>query len=290
MLKHTILRLIASVTLSVGVCHPVVAFPRPLSPEESEFARLISAFPVDTDIGQITCAAGKLFLGRPYVAGSLNVTPDPTKTEMLVCRLDAFDCVTLVEMSLALARTCVSETRDWKQLQSELETLRYRGGQRGGFATRLHYFSDWIRDNAARGIVQDLTSALGGLPDTKPLTFMTSHRSAYRQLARDDVWSDVRRTEEALGLAPRAVIPKRSLPSVIPFIKSGDILAFATSVPGLDVAHVGLAIRLEDGNLHLLHAPEPGNRVQISREPLVSYTRSIPAHIGLMVARPLAMH
>lgn len=289
MLKRGLRRLLVLLAFSLGLPSTVEAFPRPLPPEEGQFVKLLAALPSEADMGRRVVAAARLFLGKPYVAGSLNVNSDPSEPETLVCRLDAFDCVTLVEVSVALARTHGREGRDWKIFQSELESLRYRGGQRRGYASRLHYFSDWLRDNAARGVVQDLTPALGGLLDTRPLNFMTSHRSAYRQLAHEQVWRDVRKTEEALSRLPRPVIPKNRLADAIPLIQSGDILAFTTGVQGLDVAHVGLAVRLDDGNLHVLHAPEKGQNVQITRQPLVPYTQSVAGHTGLMVARPLAL-
>ena len=33
--------------------------------------------------------------------------------------------------------------------------MRYRGGKRRGYASRLHYFSEWISDGAQRGLVAD---------------------------------------------------------------------------------------------------------------------------------------
>ena len=43
--------------------------------------------------------------------------------------------------------------------------MRYRGGKRRGYASRLHYFSEWISDGARRGLVRDLGAELGGAED-----------------------------------------------------------------------------------------------------------------------------
>ncbi|MEB3284051.1 MAG: N-acetylmuramoyl-L-alanine amidase-like domain-containing protein [Candidatus Sericytochromatia bacterium] len=268
---------------------PALAFPPPLPEEETHFVKLMAALKADQDIGLVTIAAAAKFLGRPYVAGSLNVTNDPELRETLVCRFDAFDCVTLVETSLAMARARTRSDSGWKRFRSELETLRYRGGQREGYASRLHYFTEWIRDNDARGIVKDLTPALGGEPVSRPLNFMSRHRKAYGQLLNDEVWAQVRETERVVSRRPRSVIPKNRLPAVVPMLQSGDILAFATGVEGLDVAHVGLAIRKDDGVVYLLHAPEKGQPVQISKKPLLQYILGIAGHTGLMIARPQAV-
>ena len=42
----------------------------------------------------------------------------------------------------------------------EIERMRYRGGKRRGYASRLHYFSEWISDGARRGLVRDLGKEL----------------------------------------------------------------------------------------------------------------------------------
>jgi hypothetical protein len=101
------------------------------------------------------------------------------------------------------------------------------------------------------------------------------------------VWVEVRKTEDALSRVGRAVIPKKLIATAEPLIQTGDILAFAAGVKGLDVSHVGLAVRQADGHVHVLHAPEKGKPVQITRQSLVAYTNSIPGHTGLLVARPL---
>jgi hypothetical protein len=57
-------------------------------------------------------------------------------------------------------------------------------------------------------------------------------------------------------------------------------------VSGLDVAHTGLALRI-DGRLHLLHAPLVGDSVEISEVPLAERILDISGQDGIMVARPV---
>ena len=69
--------------------------------------------------------------------------------------------------------------------ERELVASRYRGGTLSDYASRLHYFDDWIDDNESRKRLANLTQALGG----EPLTRSYFHISS-RVLARADVSSE----------------------------------------------------------------------------------------------------
>ena len=136
--------------------------------------------------------------------------------------------------------------------------MRYRGGERGAYATRLHYFSEWISDGASRGLVRDLGGELGGIEDARPLRFMTEHRASYPALADDSVVAEIAAIERGLDGRPRRVVPTDRIASVVDRIETGDVLAFATAIPGLDVTHAAFACRTDDGVLRVLHAPLSG--------------------------------
>lgn len=251
----------------------------------AEAARgLSSAMPLPA----LALAVAERFIGLPYLENSLNVGEARAgRAEPLVSRLDGFDCVTLVESSLAIARAISLAEPQPHAFKRELETLRYRGGRRSDFASRLNYFSEWISDNARRGILVDLTPTLGGIPDARPLTFMSTHRQAYAPMADGGIFEGIRKVEAALSREPRSVIPMERAREILPQLQPGDILAFTTRIPGLDVVHTGLVARGPSGALHLLHAPEPGEPVTLSSKPLSEYFGSSKRHAGLMVARPL---
>ncbi len=52
--------------------------------------------------------------------------------------------------------------------------------------------------------------------------------------------------------------------------ENGDLIAITTDIKGLDVMHVGLAVRL-GSRIHLLHASEAEKRVVISDVTLHQY-------------------
>ena len=243
--------------------------------------------------GQSVVRVGELAVGSPYEAFALEAYikagGNPTGLEPLALSLKRFDCVTLVESCLAVARLGTKTDKPkWQQFAREIERMRYRGGKRAGYASRLHYFSEWISDGAKRGLVRDLGAELGGVNDDRPLRFMTEHRSSYPALANDKVFNEIAEMERSLDSHPRYVVKAERIPEVQDRIQTGDVLAFATAVPGIDVSHAALAYRDSAGVLRVLHAPLSGGAVEITRTTLPEYVSAIRRATGILVARPFA--
>jgi len=236
---------------------------------------------------------GELAIGTPYepytLEAYIKAGGDPKSVEPLTVSLTRFDCVTLVESCLAVARASDDEKfPSWARFSREVERMRYRGGKRGSYTSRLHYFSEWISDGEKRGLVRNLGRDLGGENDTRPLRFMTEHRSSYPALADDRVFAEIGKMEERLDGNPRWVVPTADIPRVEGRIETGDVLAFATAIPGIDVTHAAFAYRGNDGVLRVLHAPLSGGAVEITRSTLPEYVARIKRSTGILVARPLA--
>ncbi len=243
------------------------------------------------ELGAAIAAIGRTFVGTAYVPRTLEMEGP----ERVVINFRGLDCVTFVETAFALARfvrgggvgLLGSRPQAEARYEALLTELRYRGGVLDGYPSRLHYFSEWIADNARRGLVADLTAGLGGVADEEPIDFMTTHPEAYRQLADPATVAAVRDTERALNAAGRLYVPQERIGAVAHSIREGDVIAATSTVPGLDVAHTGLAVRV-NGALHLLHAPLVGDSVEISTVPLAERISGISGQDGIMVARPIA--
>jgi hypothetical protein len=242
-------------------------------------------------MGRAAARVGELALGSPYRAGTLEeylAAPAASPLEEpLTAYLTGFDCVTLVESTLAIARAAARPRAGWDDFAREVERMRYRGGVREGYPSRLHYFSEWIADNAARGLVRELGPGLGAVGDARPLRFMTTHRSAYRALADDGVYRAIGQMEHRLDASPRHVVPTARIASIVGHLETGDVLGFATSIEGLDCTHTGLAWRDHAGVMRVLHAPLSGGEVQVSRGTLPQYVAGLHSGTGILVARPL---
>ena len=243
-------------------------------------------------MGELVARIGETFVGTPYAPHTLEVTGE----ERLVVELQELDCVTFVENVLALAlfvQTVPSFILDepGKQYRSFysaiLERIRYREGTLDGYPSRLHYFSEWITDNGNKGILLNVSEELGGVADTEPIEFMTTHPGAYRQLGEDpEFLSALQAVESRLNKSPRFYIPAERIAEVAGRIRDGDVIAATSTVAGLDIGHTGIAL-WKDGGLHLLHAPLVGGVVQISEVPLADRILHIGNQDGVMVARPL---
>jgi hypothetical protein len=235
-----------------------------------------------TDRGDELVAIGKSFLGTPYVAQTLEGGAEET----LVVTLLGLDCTTFVENVLAFSLIKKEPDPDFDDFVKALEQLRYRDGNLNGYGSRLHYFSEWISNNEAKGLVKNITASLGGAEVVKDLNFMSQHRNLYPAMAGEPVFQDIADTETLISKEPLCVLSQEMLSENEGAIRSGDILALATSIDGLDVTHTGFAIRLEDNRIHLLHASSSG-AVEISALPLVEYLKKIKKNTGIIVARPV---
>jgi hypothetical protein len=233
-------------------------------------------------VGDLVAEMGRSFLGRPYEGNTLEEEGE----EHLVVNVRAFDCVTLCETALALARAVKLHAGSTAVYCTQLQLIRYRSGTIRGYASRLHYFSEWIADNERKKVLANITRELGGRRDPRTLNFMSSHRGAYPRLASGAERAAVAAAERGLLAIPRYLLPKENVEGVLELIRDGDIIAITTSVEGLDVSHTGIALR-DGGTTRLLHAPNAGDPVQITRGSLSEYLNAHEKQTGIMVARPL---
>ncbi len=226
----------------------------------------------------------KQMLGVPYVAGTL----DGNKEERLVVRTDALDCTTFVETVLAL---CIADRRDARNFagfKKALTDVRYWDGVLDGYASRLHYFSDWISNNERMGFLKECTSETScSQPKELWLDFMTTHVDSYQPMKKDSslVFQMVT-IEKAWQGVEVSFIPKDKLhlsPDDLK-IKDGDILAITTNIKGLDVVHVGFAF-WKSGQLHLLHASSVAKKVIEDTQSLYDYSKNKKAHTGVRAIR-----
>lgn len=226
----------------------------------------------------------KQMLSVPYVAGTL----DGNSSEELVIRTDALDCTTFVETVLAL---CIADRRDARSFagfKKALTDVRYRKGVLNGYASRLHYFTDWIRDNEQMGFVKECTSeATCAQSQELWLDFMSTHVDSYLPMKKDaSLVKEIALLEKNWQGVQVAYIPKDklNLSSEELKIKDGDILAITTNIKGLDVVHVGFAF-WKSGKLHLLHASSIAKKVIEDPQSLCDYSKNKKAHTGVRAMR-----
>jgi len=229
---------------------------------------------------ELILTAGRHFLESPYEAGTL----DREGPEGLVINLRGFDCVTFVESALVLAGLIRSGKTSFRDFTAGLERIRYRGGRCAGYASRLHYFTDWLCDNGRKGLILDITREIGGIPCRKRLHFLTDRREEHPGLKDPAEFRRLRIVEAVCSRRPLYFIPKAALETAADRIMDGDILAMTTEERGIDVSHTGLAVRIK-GQIRLLHASSAAGKVVLSDLPLGRYLRARRSRTGIIVGR-----
>ncbi len=239
-------------------------------------------------LAETTIKIGKQFLGNPYTPHTLDVNP----TEQLVVNVREFDCTTYLETVLALSLTwqAVPNKKDSllfdETFRRYLTRLRYRDGRIEGYASRLHYFSDWLRDNERHGLLRDVTHDLpGSISVAKTVSYMTTSMYRYPRLNDPAIFKQVAQTEASLSQQPFAFIPKKNIRQAEAQLQDGDIIMLMAARPGLDMKHVGLAVRQPDGRMHLLHASSDQGAVVITKYPISDYLLWHKHLSGIRVAR-----
>lgn len=222
-------------------------------------------------------------LGVPYVAGTL----EENGPERLVVSLQKLDCTTFVETVVALVECNKRGQCSFADFKKNLVRVRYRGGKIDGYASRLHYFSDWIHENEARGIVSELTDSMNPSIRIVSLNFMTEHPDAYPAFRNSpSAYAAMQQVERAWVDYRMPYIPKSQVISSADSldIQDGDIIVLTTSVAGLDVSHVGFACRVGTV-VHLLHASSRYKQVTIEPVSLSDYLQSQKTIMGIRIVR-----
>ena len=226
------------------------------------------------------------FLDVPYVAHTLEVNDD----ERLVVNTRQLDCTTLVETVAALKLCTQAGKHGFADYLNALRQLRYRQGRMAGYPSRLHYFTDWIRDKVAMQLVTDIQQPNPpfSVVQTVNVDYMSTHTSAYKALkANAALVPEIRAAEQSLTGMKVRYIPKRSLRNnalLRKVIKDGDILAITCNKKGLDIAHLGFAVWRSNG-LHLLNASMIHKKVIEEPMTLYQYMQKHKTHTGIRVVR-----
>jgi hypothetical protein len=229
---------------------------------------------------EVILEVAKFFLETPYVAATL----EPDGEEKLVVNLREMDCTTYVEYVLAASRCIRSNKTQFDDFAFQLATLRYRNGTINGYPSRLHYFSDWLHDNQKKGLLDIISDQIGDSIHDVKVDFMTRNRHFYKQLLDDSNFAEILAMEKEMSTYTMKYISKSKIDDVANLIHNGDVIALVTSIAGLDVSHVGLAIQV-NGKLHLIHASTTDAKVVISKISLSEYLSGYKRIDGILVGR-----
>ncbi len=235
---------------------------------------------------------GKTFLGDAYPKAKKAAVRQSdgtrqylsTSNEELDVNLTQFNCVTFVENMIALTQTRLSSNPNFEYFKQNLANIRYRNGVID-YASRLHYFSDWLYENEKRGILTNITQEIGGQPFNKNVSYLSSSKNVLtKNKSNYTTFVSMKKVEKEISSRPKYFIPKDRIPEVESKIKNGDIIGITNRLEGMDMAHTGFAI-WRNGQLYLMHASSQYHRVVISSKPLKDYLAGNKLQTGIMVGR-----
>lgn len=226
--------------------------------------------------------------GLPYVAHTLEVN----KTEKLVVNLRQLDCTTYVENVFALYLCMKQEKLSFKDFCNNLYTMRYRGGAGVHYASRLHYFTDWIADNQSKGLCEEVQAPVPPFSAVQKINvyYMSAHPEKYKMLKENpkDV-SKIAASEKKINGRTYRYIPKsavRNTRLLRETVHDGDIIALTTTLKGLDIQHIGFAVWHAD-SLHLLNASSLRHKVVEEPQLLYNYLLKQKTMTGMRIIRIL---
>lgn len=219
--------------------------------------------------------SAKLFLGTAYVPGTL----DHDSTEQLVVNLKGMDCITMIEYALAL-----KDAIDEKTFNEKLISLRYRSGNLSGYASRVHYLSEWIQQLLTLTPYSEIIG--DGQNCFEPqFGYMSAHPDSYRNLkGQPQNVILIKKIEELLNdkMLGYPFFTRESFRKAE--LRHGDLVAFKSKIKGLDFDHVGIVV-LENGKSRLLHASFDKKKVLITEESVFDYFDRIRKFDGVTVIR-----
>ena len=264
--------ILLSSTLSYAAVH--VSQMKFCSPEDTvQINNILAEFGGNAQTaGKTALQIAERFVGRPYIAHSLE-----DSTEQLTINVAEFDCVTFVETVVALTLTTQISNPTWRDYTRYLESVRYRKGEMNGYASRLHYMTEWITDNVYRGNIREVTSEIGSVATmVKSLNYMSKNKDKYPALQDSTILAGIKNAEmgyrnhQIIYLKKEVVSKKTSYDN----LKDGDIIVILSKVDGLDTSHVGF-IKKIDGKPHLLHASSKAGSVIVDEMDLKEYFKRV---------------
>lgn len=246
------------------------------------YGKVAAAVSSRTDLptSDLTVQIALSLLGTPYVGGTLE-----GEAEELRIFLDKTDCILFVEACVCMALTFKGleivqgstpkpAEPSYELFCANIRNMRYRDGVVNGYASRLHYTSEWILQAEKNGILKEYTSDAGS-PREQHFSFMTSHSDLYPKLKDDPVQTGlVREAEQRLDASgPYYWVPQSQISGSR--VHCGDIIFIVSATAGLDITHVAIAYE-QDGAMHFIHASTKANKVIIEPRTLADYaTRGI---------------
>lgn len=228
-------------------------------------------------IGLIIVEVAKTFMGTPYVGGTL----DTVYPEELIINLREVDCFTFVEYVFALALCIKAGRNDFNSFCNYVQLMRYRNGAIKNYASRLHYFTDWMSDGEKKNLIQIIKG-----PDSfkKQINILSKSLMNKKSNISQNEQLQLQHCEKLLSDSAFSYFPCNSIEANSKLFQNGDVLGFASNVTGLDINHVGFLVN-KANQWTFIHASSINKQVEIYNNELTEYCKRVKKNSGIVIGR-----
>ncbi|MCS7084832.1 MAG: DUF1460 domain-containing protein [Bacteroidia bacterium] len=228
------------------------------------------------------------FAGVGYGAGGAGCGPGKT-----LVNVEQMDCVTFIENVLALAWTAkdfalrpADDPTLFNAFVERLNRVRYYEGVNCRWDDRIYYFTDALRQLEDTGLLSDL-ARINGEPFVKRMEYLSKNPKKFSGI---EDWDKVKRVEREMSARRRYYYPLAELDRYARLARTGDVVALATDVEGLDVSHCGF-VHVDESRqgaekLYFTHASSVKKKV-VYRQNLCDYLSTRTSITGIFVYRPV---
>ena len=141
-------------------------------------------------------------------------------------------------------------------------------------------------DNRHKKVISDITNSIGGDLYDVELNFMSTHPEFYLHLKNNPEFIKIIEDQEKeISAREYFYIPKNRIKGLENKLESGNLIALTSNVKGLDVGHVGIALKKDDGRIYFMHSPNKGMKVQVTDKTLHDYLSGLNNFSGIIVLR-----
>lgn len=229
------------------------------------------------------------YKGIPYGAMPLENAKE-FKEGMTLINFETMDCVTFLENFIAAALTYRQINYDYRpytdasKLQlfiKNLDGLRYYEGANCTWNDKIYYFTHALDILRQKKLLHNVANT-AGIPFNKRINYVSTHRDKFKGITD---WKRIQLMEKRLSESHVYYFPMDQLDNYQKLARSGDLIALATDVKGLDVSHCGFIDVIED-ELYFSHASSVQKKI-VFREDFRNYLSKRNSITGIFAFRPL---
>jgi hypothetical protein len=212
------------------------------------------------DVGERIAFLSGQFLSAPYEESTL--IGDAATPERLVINIEAFDCFTFIDCIEAMRLS-----RSFVNFHENLVRIRYIEGI-VRYDMRNHFFTDWSQHNA--NFVQDRTREIGGK------NIETFTKTLNRKSDGSYFLSGIGSFKRTILYIPSELVNK----AICERLQTGDYIGIYSDLPGLDVSHVGIIVKVGPA-ICFRHASSTAQKV-VDQD----FSEYISGKPGIVILRP----